>query len=127
MASKRRPSTGEGRYTLVKDNNADSFVIPVEKLEEWFAWLELEEDDPASWNLPKFARGVSDMLTFTDPQGLLEEDDLDMASDHLRFPRSWKEIREEVIDFLAKDDEFVTTSEVEAIVDSIYEREQNEG
>lgn len=127
MASKRKPSTGEGRYTLVKDNNADSFVIPVEKLEEWFAWLGLEEDDPASWNLPKFARGVGDMLTFTDPQGLLEEDDLDMASDHMRFPRSRQEVREQVLEDLGADKDFITTSELEAIVDYRQEWEQNEG
>lgn len=76
MASKRKPATGEGRYTLVKNDDADSFVIPVEKLDEWFAWLGLDEDDPASWNVPSFAREVGVMLTFTDPQGLRENDDL---------------------------------------------------
>lgn len=50
-----------------------------------------------------------------------------MATDHMRFPRTRAEVREEVIKNLSEDHDFMTSSEVDAIVDYHIEREQNEG
>lgn len=50
-----------------------------------------------------------------------------MATDHMRFPRSRQEVREQVLEDLGADKDFITTSEIEALVDYHQEREQNEG
>lgn len=53
-----------------------------------------------------------------------------MATDHMRFPRSRDEIREQVIADLPMygltDPQVMTTSELEAIVDYHVERDQND-
>lgn len=130
MAAKRKASDKEARYTIVQDDDGTEFVIPVEKREDWFNWLDLDIDDASRLTLPLYAREMlvetNGMFTFTDPQGLAtDEDDLHMATDHMRYPRNRQEIREEVIGNLMPYIEFMTMSEVEAIVDYHVEREQN--
>lgn len=134
MAAKRKTSDKEARYTIVQDDDGTEFVIPVEKREDWFNWLDLDIDDASRLTLPLYAREMlvetNGMFTFTDPQGLAtDEDDLHMATDHMRFPRSRNEVREQVIADLPlygfSDTQVMTTSELEAIVDYHVEREQN--
>ena len=50
-----------------------------------------------------------------------------MASDHMRFPRSREEVRESVLENLGEDREFMTCSEVDAIISYHQELEQSEG
>jgi hypothetical protein len=56
------------RYKLVSDNSGHDYVIPVEKSDDWYKFMDLDEDDPASWDVPEWARMVEGGLTFTDPQ-----------------------------------------------------------
>ena len=46
------------RYFLDCDNDCHHYVIPVDRQEEWEAWLDLDSDDEASWNVPLFAVAV---------------------------------------------------------------------
>ncbi len=45
-------------YTIVEDNDAHTYVIPVTEREDWFAWIEYGSDDPRSWNTPDYAYPV---------------------------------------------------------------------
>lgn len=56
------------RFTLVCDNDCHDYVIPADRSAEWYAWVDLSEDDEASWNVPHYARAVGGRLTFTDPK-----------------------------------------------------------
>lgn len=56
------------RYTLVMDNSAHTYAIPVEKSTEWDEFCAIPEDDPLSWTVPPWATRVDGSLTFTDPR-----------------------------------------------------------
>lgn len=62
------PAAPPTRYFLAHDNSGHDYVVPVERKEEWFAWLEIPEDDERSWDVPEYARQVDGRLTFTDPR-----------------------------------------------------------
>lgn len=62
------PAAPPTRYFLAGDNSGHDYVVPVEHKEEWFAWLEIPEDDERSWDVPEFATQVDGGLTFTDPR-----------------------------------------------------------
>ena len=38
-------------------------LIPEARRQEWNAWLELDGDDPASWEAPAYARLLDDRLS----------------------------------------------------------------
>jgi hypothetical protein len=58
----------EQRYFLSSDNSGHHYVVPVENRDEWWAWLEIPDDDERAWDAPVFARRVEGGLTFTDPK-----------------------------------------------------------
>lgn len=54
------------RYVIVNNDSGDDFYIPVEKKEEWNAWLFSE-----AWEMgdtPDYAGYIDGTFTFTDPQ-----------------------------------------------------------
>lgn len=58
------------RYTyfrLVSDNSGHDYVIPVDRSEDWEAFMAIPEDDQASWEVPDFAHQVEGDLQFSWP------------------------------------------------------------
>jgi|GEM_PF-3070965 len=45
-------------YFLSQDNDSHWYVVPRSKQKEWEAWLDIPEDDEASWDVPSFAEEV---------------------------------------------------------------------
>lgn len=41
-----------------QDNDCHWYIIEADKRQEWDAWLNLDPDDEASWNVPEFAQGI---------------------------------------------------------------------
>ena len=59
------------RYFLSTDNDSHWYVVPVARLSEWNAWLEISEDDERAWDVPGFARAIGGapcLVTFTLPE-----------------------------------------------------------
>lgn len=56
------------RFRIVSDNSGHDYYIPVDKTEEWRRFSEIDEDDPASWDVPLFAKRIDGRFTFTDPR-----------------------------------------------------------
>lgn len=56
------------RYRIVGDNSGHQYYIPVENQAEWDAFMELDEDDESSWDVPSFAVRIDGRFTFTDPK-----------------------------------------------------------
>jgi hypothetical protein len=48
----------EEGYTLHQDNDSHWYVIPADKVPEWEEFLELDPDDPESWDAPEWAEAV---------------------------------------------------------------------
>lgn len=46
----------ETRFFFSKDNDGHLYAIPLSKRAEWFAWLDLDQDDEASWVCPRYAK-----------------------------------------------------------------------
>lgn len=61
-------SEGAQRYKLVGDNSGHDYVIPIERADDWEKFMDIDEDDPASWDVPEWAKMIGGGLTFTDPQ-----------------------------------------------------------
>ena len=58
------------RYFLGQDQSCHWYIVPVDKYVEFDSWTSLDEDDPASWDEPEYARRIdgAGSITFTDPQ-----------------------------------------------------------
>lgn len=62
----------EPRYFLDQDQSCHWYLVPLENSQEWEDWLEIDEDDEKSWEVPGFARrldGDPARVTFSDPVG----------------------------------------------------------
>lgn len=57
------------RFIIVGDNSGHDYVIPLDKQDNWSAFMSIDEDDPTAWDVPKWARRINGPWTFTDPQG----------------------------------------------------------
>ncbi|MDM4014626.1 hypothetical protein [Roseiconus lacunae] len=55
------------RYYLSSDSSGHDFIIPVDRADEWEAFLDLPEDDPASWDPPAWAT-MTEGFTFIAPR-----------------------------------------------------------
>lgn len=58
------------RYFLSQDQSCHWYIIPVSKREEWSKFNALDEDDPASWEVPEWAEmigGDYQRVTFENP------------------------------------------------------------
>lgn len=58
------------RFFLDKDDDGHDYLIPEKHRQEWEAWCELDSDDEAAWDVPKWAieLGMSpNCLTFESP------------------------------------------------------------
>jgi len=59
------------RYFADRDNSGHWYVVEENHRQEWGDWKALDEDDPASWNVPDCAyrlNGSINQLTFASPQ-----------------------------------------------------------
>lgn len=59
------------RFFLSRDHSGHWYVIENRHRSDWFAWLQLDENDEASWTPPDFARrvnGSEEGVTFTNPK-----------------------------------------------------------
>lgn len=45
-------------YYLSQDNDCHWYVIPTEHRDEWHDFLNLDTDDPTSWDVPEWAYSV---------------------------------------------------------------------
>lgn len=55
------------RYFLSRDNSCHWYIIPEEYRTAWTAFLNLDEDDEQSWDIPTFATAVGgspELVTF---------------------------------------------------------------
>lgn len=55
----------EDRKRLAQDNDAHWYIIPEEKDIEWGEFLELDSDDPISWDVPEWAQQIDNPFTVT--------------------------------------------------------------
>jgi hypothetical protein len=46
------------KYFMDCDNSGHNYIVEASRRDEWEAWLGLDEDDEASWNVPDFARSI---------------------------------------------------------------------
>jgi hypothetical protein len=46
------------KYFIDQDNSGHNYVIAASNRKEWEAWLGLDENDEASWNVPDFAEAI---------------------------------------------------------------------
>lgn len=51
-------------YILVSDESGHDYVIPQDKLDNWEAWVDLDSDDPESWDAPDYAERVEGNFRF---------------------------------------------------------------
>jgi hypothetical protein len=59
------------RYLIVSDNSGHDYYIPVDRSDEWAAWLDTAEDADCVWVLPEvpeYAKRIDGRFTFTDPK-----------------------------------------------------------
>ena len=56
------------RYRIVSDNSGHKYYIPVNKEKDWYAFMEIPEEDERSWDVPSFAERIDGAFTFTDPR-----------------------------------------------------------
>ena len=62
------------RYFLDQDNDSHWYIVPLDRKEDWEAWLSIPTDDERGWDVPEFAvtvGGAPQQVTFSDP---LQED-----------------------------------------------------
>lgn len=54
-------------HRMVGDNDGHTYIIPADKDGEWYAFLDLPEDDERSWDVPVWAvRLTSSSLRFAE-------------------------------------------------------------
>lgn len=59
------------RFYLDTDNSSHWYIIPMARRKDWERFLELPEDDEASWTVPTYARevgGSPTLVTFEAPK-----------------------------------------------------------
>ena len=70
--TKKAPRTKKPiRYFIGSDNSGHHYVVRADCRKEWEAWLCLDEDDEASWNVPGYARRINGSecrVTFESPE-----------------------------------------------------------
>lgn len=54
------------RYFLDQDHSSHWYIVPVANASEWFAWLDIPEDDKRSWETPPFARSLGGSATLVE-------------------------------------------------------------
>lgn len=58
------------KFYLDTDQSSHWYIVPLDKQAEWNAWLELDEDDPKSWEAPEWAQmvgGAPQCVQFENP------------------------------------------------------------
>ena len=60
-------------YFLDQDNSSHWYLVEAYKRAEWEEWLNLDEDDPKSWEAPSFAKGIDSPSTVTFEQPSLKD------------------------------------------------------
>ena len=58
---KRCPLCGEVKSeecVVVSDNSCHRYIIPFNKLGDWNKFMELDDDNPSSWDVPKYAKRI---------------------------------------------------------------------
>ena len=45
-------------YFLGKDNSGHNYLVLAKFRDQWEDWLEVDEDDPESWDAPEFAKMI---------------------------------------------------------------------
>ena len=45
----------EEEFVEAKDNDCHRYKIPKDKEDDWYKWLEIDEDDERSWDVPDYA------------------------------------------------------------------------
>ena len=56
------------RYFLSADNSGHQYAVPVSQHDSWYEWLDIPEDNEASWEMPAYAMRIDGTFTFTDPR-----------------------------------------------------------
>lgn len=60
----------EERFVLVGDDDGHWYMIPKDRIGEWWSWVDLPEDDERSWEAPDYAlplNGSPSNVSFTNP------------------------------------------------------------
>jgi len=45
-------------YIEVGDNSGHSYVIPFAEINDWYEWLEIDDDDERAWDVPEYAKQI---------------------------------------------------------------------
>ena len=56
------------RYFLSSDESGQKYAVPVSRRREWNAFLDIDPDDPSSWDVPEWAIRIDGSFTFADPR-----------------------------------------------------------
>jgi hypothetical protein len=66
-----RSFNGEKReeFIVVKDNDCHRYKIPRSKDKDWDEWLEIDEDDERSWDVPEYAERLDGGEEIEDNRG----------------------------------------------------------
>lgn len=46
------------KYFLSRDSDCHWYLVEAERRNSWDAWCEIDTNDPASWEVPAFARAI---------------------------------------------------------------------
>lgn len=47
------------KYFLDQDHSCHWYLVEASRRKDWDEWLEIDEEDPASWETPEFATRVN--------------------------------------------------------------------
>lgn len=64
-------SEADVRYFLDRDGTGSWYLVRDDKQAEWFAWLQIPDDDQRGWEPPEFAKRIGGFLpavTFSAPE-----------------------------------------------------------
>jgi hypothetical protein len=61
-------SVPDGRFTIASDNSGHDYFIPVDRQEDWDAWMIIPDGDPGCDEVPDWATRIDGTFTFTDPK-----------------------------------------------------------
>ena len=53
------------KYFLSQDNDCHWYIVLNENRKEWCEWVELDEDDEKSWDVPNFAQAINNPYGIT--------------------------------------------------------------
>ena len=51
------------KYFFDQDNDCHWYKVELDHKDDWLKWLNLDEDDEASWNVPEYAKIINGVFS----------------------------------------------------------------